>query len=284
MIPLRRLFGWGLMLLAGSAGTAAAQTPSPLANWQLSVGQVLAPQSEPESPWRVTLGAGGLYRPRYEGSSIYRPMVGPTIDLLYADRLFLSTGEGIGVNLLRGKGYRAGVAVSYDLGRDVNIDDRLRGLGDIAPAAEAKIFGEVALLPVVLRLDVRRGLGGHDGFIADVGAYMPIPLDGDSGKKTVAFVGPTVTLADSNYMQSYFGVGVRQAARAQQLGNPLRRYDADGGLKSAGVGATVLHHFSERWFVEGQAAWSRLLGSAADSPIVTSDSQFTGGLSFGYHF
>src|SRR5262245_46992362 len=86
MIPLGRALGWGALVLACGAGAAAAQTPSPLANWQLSNGQVLAPPAEPGSPWRITLGAGGLVRPRYEGASVYRPMAGPTIDAHYGDR------------------------------------------------------------------------------------------------------------------------------------------------------------------------------------------------------
>jgi outer membrane scaffolding protein for murein synthesis (MipA/OmpV family) len=264
-----------LMLVSAPARGSLAQTPSPLANWQYSAGVVLAPLGGPVPEWRITLGAAGAVMPKYEGASSYEAEPGALIDIRYRDLAFLSAGEGLGVNVLRGQTYRAGLAVSYDLGRDDGDDPRLRGLGDISPAPEAKLFAQVSILPVVLTADVRGAIGGHDGWIADFGAYMPL----SRSKTLVAFAGPSVTVADSNYMQSYFGVDAGQSARSG-----LRRFEADSGVKNANFGATALYSLSDHWLVVGDAAVEQLLDDAAESPITQNNTQFTIDVSLAYSF
>lgn len=111
--------------------------------------------------------------------------------------------------------WRAGVALTYNLGRR-EADDRshLTGLGNINPAPEAKLFGEYVIskeLPLVLRLDVRRSLGGSDGWIGDLDAYLSLP---GSSEKFFWFAGPTVSFADSRYMNAWFGINQAQSAQA----------------------------------------------------------------------
>jgi outer membrane scaffolding protein for murein synthesis (MipA/OmpV family) len=256
--------------------SGAAQTPSPLANWQYSAGEVLAKLGdEPLPEWRVTLGASGSVAPKYEGADSYHVTPGGIVDIRYRDIAFFSVGEGLGVNLLRGDTYRAGVAVSYDLGRNDNDDSRIRGLGDIDPAPEAKLFGQVFILPVVLAFDVRRGIGGHDGWIGDLGMYMPL-----SGSDTfVAFAGPSITLADQDYMDAYFSVSHGQAANSR-----LPAFQADAGFKNANFGVTALYFFNEHWFLIADAAVEQLLGDAAHSPVTQSRTQFTFDISIAYMF
>jgi outer membrane scaffolding protein for murein synthesis (MipA/OmpV family) len=254
---------------------AAAQTPSPLMRWQYSAGEALAPLAGDVPEWRVTAGLGTMLKPLYPGSQRYDPAAGPLVDIQYEGRYFLSTGEGLGVNLVRGKTYRAGVALTYDLGRDADLSDRLRGLGDVQPAPEAELFVEYGILPVVLTGYLRHGLGGHDGTIADLGFYMPL-----YGSETLfVFLGPMVTLADDRYMRSYFGVSAAQASRSR-----LPRFEAAGGTASAGLGITGTWFFADQWFLETDLAYSRLLGDGADSPIVETKDQLAVGLSVGYQF
>lgn len=254
---------------------AVAQTPSPLAEWQFSTGVVLAPLAGPIPEWRVTLGGGAILQPKFEGAKRYEVEPSAIVDIRYRDIAFLSDGEGIGVNLLRGKTYRAGIAVTYDLGRDSHDDRRLQHLPNIAPAAEPKLFAQYFLLPVVLTADLRKPIGGADGVIGDVGAYVPLPL----GHDTYLFVGPSVTFANQRYMNTDFGVG---AAAAASSGLP--QFSAHGGFKNATFGASALHTFGDHWLVIGQGAYERLLGSAAASPIPETRTQFALDLELGYRF
>ena len=70
------------------------------------------------SPSGSTLRAScSSFQPRYDGSDRYHVVAGPSIDIRYRDRFFLSTGEGIGMNVLTGPNWRVGFAAAYDLGR-----------------------------------------------------------------------------------------------------------------------------------------------------------------------
>jgi outer membrane scaffolding protein for murein synthesis (MipA/OmpV family) len=270
------------LLRAGLVATAtlatsplAAQTPSPLANWQYSVGEVLVPLGGPVPDWRVTLGAGAEVEPIYEGSKRYQATPSVVLDVRYKDIAFLSDGEGIGVNLIRGQTYRAGVAVGYDLGRDHHAQHRLTGLGNVGVAPEAKLFAEYFLLPFVYTVDIRKGIGGHDGVIGDLGVYVPLP----AAKDLYVFTGPSVTFADADYMQAYFGISPAQAARSQ-----FHAFTARGGLDRAGWGITAVYKYSQHWWLEAAGAWQYMLGDAARSPIVEDRSEFAAGINLLYRF
>jgi outer membrane scaffolding protein for murein synthesis (MipA/OmpV family) len=257
------------------AAPAAAQTPSPLAYWQYSVGQVLEPLGGPIPEWRFYFGAGVAVQPEFPGAKHYEVVPSAVIDIRYRDIAFASDGEGIGVNLLRGPTYRAGVAVAYDVGRNHTEDPRLRTLSSIDAAPEAKLFGEIFIVPVVFTAAVRQAIGGHGGLIGDLGAYIPLPIFDD----LYLFLGPTVTIANTTHAKSYFGVSPREA-----VGSTLTSFTPHGGIESAGVGLTSAWLLSEHWIVLSQAGFQRFLGDAARSPIVEDRSQFTAGINAIYHF
>jgi Outer membrane protein V len=161
-------------------GSALAQTPSPLGEWQYSVGIPLQKMWQPNIPdWQVRVGAATSFQPRYEGSDRYHVMAGPSVDVRYKDLFFFSSGEGLGVNFAQGQNWRASLAAVYDLGRRGHDDpEELNGLGNINQAPGVKLSGEYVVskdFPLVLRADVRRYFGGSNGWIGDLGAYMPLP-------------------------------------------------------------------------------------------------------------
>jgi outer membrane scaffolding protein for murein synthesis (MipA/OmpV family) len=254
---------------------AVAQTPLPLANWQYSTGEVLRPLGAPLPDWSVTLGLGAMLQPNFEGARRYEPEPSGILDIRYRDIAFVSDGEGIGINLLHGPGYRAGIAVSYDLGRDTHDDPRLQHLSNVSPAAEPKLFAQYFLVPFVLTADLRKAIGGNDGVIGDIGAYVPLPV----ADHVYLFIGPSLTVADDRYMRSYFGVG---AAEAPASGLP--QFTPSGGLKNATLGATAVWLLGEHWLLIGTGAWERLLGDAAQSPIPETRNQLTIGTDLGYRF
>src|SRR5262249_20543635 len=127
----------------------------------------------------------------------------------------------------------------------------------------------------VLSAAVRQAIGGHGGFIADFGAYLPIPL----AEGLHLFLGPTLTVAGAPYMKAYFGVSPSEAARTQ-----LRVFTPGGGVKSTGFGATAIWQLSEHWFFESGGAVQYLLGDAGSSPIVEERAQFTLSINAVYHF
>jgi outer membrane scaffolding protein for murein synthesis (MipA/OmpV family) len=267
------------VLLAFAPCAALAQTPSPLQEWQYSSGIILERLYEPEIPeWRRVLGAGAEIKPLYDGAERYRVLAGPVIDIRYRDIAFVSVGEGVGVNILRGENYLAGVEVGYDLGRRVSQDyTHLHGLGDISRAADFKVFGSYVVskqLPLVLRADAGRFVGGTHGWRGDFGAYLPLP---GSSAKFIIFAGPSISVADHRYLQREFGV---TSAQASSSGYPP--YEVRAGCNAAGFGFTSIYYISNRWLLTTDAALSWLLGSAHDSPVTQRTVQRVFALSLQY--
>jgi outer membrane scaffolding protein for murein synthesis (MipA/OmpV family) len=277
---LPAIFFASLLLLGLLAPRCAlSQTPSPLEEWQYPGGNVLYKLFVPDMPeWRVVLGVAEVAKPLYQGSAPYRLQTGPVIDVRYRDIAFASVGEGLGLDLLRGKNYRAGISVGYDLGRrESDYSSQLRGFGDIAPAPVLKLFESYAIskrFPLVLRTDVRQFIGGADGLVGDAGIFMPLP---GSSKSLVMFAGPSITLADHLYMHKEFGVTPREAMAS---GFPV--FDARGGADCAGLGFSATKFIHERWMINIDAAANRLLGSAGDSPITQRRTEGVVALSLAY--
>jgi outer membrane scaffolding protein for murein synthesis (MipA/OmpV family) len=247
------------LALALAAQDASAQSAL-FTDWQNSSGIVMRPLGGPLPDWSITLGAGAAVMPAYEGSNQMRASPAPDVDIRYKDLAYISLGEGIGYNVLRGTNYRAGVGLTYDIGREHNAATRLEGTKNIDPAPVVKGFVQYMFVPVVLSIDVKQALTSYQGLTADFGLYMPVV----GNKKVEIFVGPEITLADSRYMQAYFGVNP-QNTDAQ---SHFRNYSASGGLKDARLGASGMYHFDDHWFADLTVGGERLLGSAAGSPIV----------------
>ncbi|CAB3797813.1 MipA/OmpV family protein [Pararobbsia alpina] len=267
--------------MAAIAPAARGQTPSPLAEWQYSAGIPLERLYRgSESDWQVRVGAGATFQPRYTGSDRYHTLVGPSFDIRYKELAFLSTGEGLGVNVLQGSNWRVSISAVYDLGRRGKDDpSRLNGLGNINPAPEMKLAAEYVIskdYPIVFRVAAIRSFGGSNGWILDIGTYMPMPA---SSERFFWFAGPSVSFADSNYMNSWFGVNGQQAAASQ-----YRPFDAHAGLASAGFGITMIWFINKHWFVTADGALKRLLGSGADSPIPGSKTNGVTDVSINYQF
>lgn len=274
------LWAAGLAVVLAAA-VCRAQTPSPLQEWQYSRGIPLERLFEPSMPaWQVVTGAAVEYHPLYDGATLTRTQGGPVIDIRYKDFAFASVGEGVGVNLISAKHYRAGLALTYDLGRYVSQDvSHLHGLGDIGRAPAIKAFVSYTLsksVPLVLRADVRQIIGGADGMLADIDAYMPLP---GSSQHFFMFAGPSYTYADHRYLQKEFGITPAQALAS---GYPV--YDVHAGGDAVGFGFSATGVIGDHVLIDLDSAVNRLLGSAAYSPITQRTTQRIMVLSIAYRW
>lgn len=252
-------------ILACGTGAASAQTPSPMQEWQYSGGIVLENLFAPKVPkWDVILGLAASTDPDYSGASQYRAGGGPVINIRYRERVFVSTGEGLGVNFLQGKKYRVSLSVGLDLGRRMSWHyETLHGLGDIPRAPFFKLAGSFVLskrLPIIMRADIRKIAGGAAGLVGDFQVYTPLP---GSSRKFVMFAGPSVTVADRKHLQTSYGISPLQAEHSGYA-----PYSAHGGLQAAGFGFSATRFLTPHLLCNTDLAFSELLGSAGGSPIV----------------
>jgi outer membrane scaffolding protein for murein synthesis (MipA/OmpV family) len=271
-----------LMLIGSHSQRLLAQTPSPLQEWQYSGGLILARLFEPDlPPFRTITGLAAEVQPVYDGSRAYRVQGGPVLNFQYKDIAFVTTGDGIGYNILRGDHYQVGAAMTYDFGRKVKDDyTNLHGMGDIGAAPVAKLFGSWVLskkFPLILRADARQFIGGAEGAVGDIGVYMPLP---GSSKTFVMFAGPSMTFATDHYLQTLYGVTPQQALAS---GHPI--YDIPhAGTTAAGVGFSATKFITQHWLLNMDAAINQIRGSPAHSPLVEERTQRVLALSIDYQW
>jgi outer membrane scaffolding protein for murein synthesis (MipA/OmpV family) len=248
--------------------------------WQYSGGIILARLFQPDLPkYRTIAGLAADLQPAYEGSRAYRVEGGPDFNFYYRDEFFVSTGDGIGYNFLRGSHYQVGIAMGYDLGRKMSQDyANLHGMGDISPAPVGKLYGTWVLakkFPLILRADVRQFIGGAQGTVGDVAVYTPLP---GSSRTFVMFAGPSVTLATSHYMQVVYGVTPQQSAAS---GHPVDTFVHDG-TTAAGIGFSATKFLGEHWLLNLDGAYNEIRGKPGRSPLVEKADQHIIALSINY--
>lgn len=241
---------------------------------------------EPQEGWQVTLGAGLLTSPTYEGDDDYDLKLLPNVMVRHGERFFASVQEGAGYRFIDTGTFSAGPIARVRFSRDEDGDqtfsltggetDDLRGLGDVDTSIELGGFADWDLGAVSLGAEIRQGVTGHEGLVADLDASIGGRLEG-FGPPVFWSAGPRLRLADADYTAAYFGVTPIQSIRSG-----LPQYEADGGLYSWGIGtsAYVPLDREQRWSLVMVAGYDRLAGDAGDAPLVQlrgSEGQFTAG-------
>ena len=266
-------------------GVAAAMACSAAALAQ-PVAVLPAPPAIPFLPspvggWTVTVGLGAEATPSYEGASSFRFSPVPIFSLRRAGTpaRFRSMRDGASFAIFDpGNGFRAGPVGKYKRERKASDHSELNGLRDVHFAIELGGFAEYYAVDWLrLRAEVRRGVVGHDGVVADFSADVIVPL----AERLSFAAGPRYTVTNAAYSSTYFGVNA-----AESLASGLPVFDARSS-QSAGAGAQLRYQLNPQWEVRTYVEYERLLGAAADSPLVRlrgSPNQTTGGIGVAYSF
>lgn len=252
----------------------------------LSLASLPALAQAPEAPrgdWRVSVGGMGFLAPSYEGSDRMKARALPMVDIDWRETVFLDTRRGLGANLLtlrdpQGRGaFRAGPLVNWRFERDADDDSDLRGLGDVKGGADLGAFASYEFGAFGLNLLGRKNVSHSElGSTIEVSARYRMRL----GTGTMLNLGPSATWADSDYMRSYFGV-----TAAQSRASGLAAYAPSSGFKDVGVNGGAVHPLGGGWALVGALGYARLIGDAADAPLVKqrgSANQFRVGLGVSY--
>ena len=252
-----------LLLLAGAAALIAS---SPAA-------------AQDENDLRVRVGLGGQLQPEFIGSEDTE--LGPLWDVDLARGAnpfpFESPDDSFGIRLFSKGGFTAGPAANVEWKRKES--EVGAPVGKVKTTVEVGGFAEYLVSESIrVRADLRKGLGGHDGLVGAIGADY-ISRDGD---RYVFSIGPRVLFSDDRFQRAYFGVN-----SAAALASGLPAYRPDGGVYAVAAASGLSYQFSPRWGAFGYARYERLVGDAADSPIVRdlgSRNQLSGGIGLSYTF
>lgn len=254
---------------------------------------------------QLVLGAAAGARPDYLGSDDYELNALPVLRYSWSGEMAAaptsgyksSLGlidvragfpDGIDVGIARiatpTRAFTLRVGGGYRFGRDADDNSALRGMGDVDGQG-------IARLTLASEPTNPRGFGTSYGL-----KYEADVTDQTNGETLTLFAAHatplsdrlTLTLsgdlrwADEDEMQAYFGVSQAQAARSGHA-----RYDAGAGLSDAGLAARLDWSFADHWVLSGKLGYTRLLGDAADSPLVDGEgsaNQFTLFSAIAYRF
>ncbi|HML27293.1 MAG TPA: MipA/OmpV family protein [Hyphomicrobium sp.] len=265
-----------LLVACGSAGAALADGPfdNSIANPAIA---------SASSDWVVTLGAWGNISPEYSGSSHYDLGGSPIVDFhRVGEKEWLSLpNDGIDYGLFSTNNFRAGPVgqIRWDFG---NTRDRgLKEIGNTGVDLSLEIGAFVEYWPadwLRTRLEARNAVYGAKGWVFDLSSDV---VWHPATQWTVA-AGPRLSIADSDYMNAYYGLNAAQAASIH-----LTKYEASAGVRSAGVGLYAEYKLNEHLSTMAAFEYERLIGSAGDSPLVSEDGspdQFTAWFGAKYSF
>jgi MipA family protein len=227
----------------------------------------------------ITLGGGVQTYPKFPGADSYGLNFLPVFGFRRegTPMPFEAPDDGAGFGILpRESMFNFGPAVRFQNKREE--DDVGAPVGDVGFTVEAGGFVELHPAEQIrLRAEVRQGIGGHDGLVADFGADF-IARD-ENGY--IFSIGPRVRWADSDYHDSYFGVPVAIPASG------LPAYNPGSGVYAYGGVAGLTYRLGRNWGLQGYVGYDRLVGDAGDSPIVRafgSRDQFSGGVGLFFEF
>jgi outer membrane scaffolding protein for murein synthesis (MipA/OmpV family) len=149
----------------------------------------------------------------------------------------------------------------------------------VSDANEVGAFGGFTINHWFVSLEFLADVGdAHDGWYSELkGGYNWI-----INNSWALSMGASMTYADDDYMQTYFGVNRRDAERSG-----LDRYSADSGIKDVGLDLGLNWTITPNWSTKGLASFTRLVGDADDdSPVVDEgdENQFFGTVLVVYTF
>jgi MipA family protein len=222
--------------------------------------------------WQV----GGLVyvSPRFEGARSYQvtgfPFVAPAG---FGDDgiVQIKAADDVRFRVLQFSSFEVGPLAGYRFGRDEDDAAHLAGTGDIDGGLVLGAFATYRSGPLAFSVSYHHQATGDD-----TGGLVRFGVEG------VTRLSPTVKLttgigtnyATDDYMSAFFDVN----------GGPLPAYDASAGFKDVHIGTTATIDLSDRWTLVLIGRYAHLIGDAADSPVVETESQLYGGAALSYKF
>lgn len=206
----------------------------------------------------LTFGFGAKMRPDYPGADNYGVGASGFVRLhgLSFGGVTVGNPDGRSGQRELGWGLRGAFATTPE--RKAKDHPELAGMEDVDFALELGLGIGYEADYWRAFLDVRKGVTGHYGTVAVLGADAKIP----AGEQFTLSIGPRLTFASQGYFDTYYGVTAAEAAAGS-----LSQFAPKDGLLSAGIEVTAAYDFGNDWGIEGKASYGWLQGDAKDSPI-----------------
>ena len=228
----------------------------------------------------VAVGLGPGIAPDYEGSSDYRAVPIPFVSVRFSNNMSIQWVANLArANLIPDRTWMAGPILQYIQKRDNVDNNKVDRLDSVDASLMAGAFAGFRIDRFSLSLEAMQDIAdGNDGAIVRLRGGYHIPIS----KVWNATLSAFTTWASEDYMEAYFGINQSNSNKSG-----LKTFDADSGIKDVGIALPVTYSPWEHWSIMGAVAYKRLLGDAADSPVVDDEgnaNQFIGGMLLIYRF
>jgi outer membrane scaffolding protein for murein synthesis (MipA/OmpV family) len=217
--------------------------------------------------WQV---GGFVYvSPTFEGSRSYETIAFPFIlpASVGSDGFLQIKGvDDIRLRLFQANGFEFGPLAGYRFGRDADDVSHVPGLDDVDGGLVLGAFAAYRTGPLAFSVSYHHQVTGDD-----TGGLVRFAVEHTSRlSPTIKLVTSAGTnYATEQYMTAFFSTP---------------QFTADAGFKDVFVGATATIDLSDRWSLLLMGRYAHLIGDAADSPIVETESQFYAGVALSYKF
>ncbi len=224
-----------------------------------------------ELPELNFFGVGVGAYPDYFGSSDYKVGAAPFGRLSLGGSRFVSLlGNDVRINLLDNEHWRLGPMGVWRFGREDVENPVVDQVHHIDDSFSLGLFGgyvwrdpkEIRRVAGVSAWGLGDVSGCYNGWTAGLNAYATQPV-----AKMLALAGGLAsTYGSGNYMDEYFGV-----TPADSIASSLPVYVPGGGLRDVRGWAAAVLHLGLHWHLTAGAMYMRLVGDAADSPLVADE-------------
>jgi outer membrane protein len=159
-----------------------------------------------------------------------------------------------------------GISPSFNTVGERESDDSadLAGLDDINRAYELGLRVSYGMGPITAYGTVRRGFDGHEGLTGEIGAKYRTDLS----DRITLWSGAQLGYGNDTYNQTYFGVTDSESASSG-----LDAYAPGGGFNEAAITFEARYELNETTALLGEVRYGKLIGDAADSPVVQEEYQ-----------
>jgi len=269
---VRRTEWFGTLLVVGVLAVGQAYASG--STVELETAAVQAPR---ERTWTVGLGAAAV--PDYEGSEDYKAVPIPMVKVMDPSGWYVEwMGNTLRANVLPSATWRLGPLARYRAERDDVDNEQVDRMEKVDAAMELGAFLGLDVNNWSFKVEAATDVAdAHDGSLVGVTAGYTFPMD-----RWRLSLSAFTTYASDDYMSTYFGVSQADADRSG-----LKPYKADAGFKDVGATVVSTYRLGQRWGLVAAVRYTKLVGDAADSPLVEDvgdDNQFLAGALSSYTF
>ena len=218
------------------------------------------------------VGLGVISKPDYEGSDENKTLVAPFGKYVWASGRHVNLGGSggsesagrVSLNLITrdtSESLTFGPLLQYRLKRDDDVDNRqVKRMKEVDAATELGAFVGFRTGPLSAELSFSADVSDeHDGYVV----YLKGDYELMKSAKFLLSMGVDSSWADSNYMETYFGVDAKNVGTSG-----LTFYKPDSGFKDIGLNLTGVYFFNKTWGIAANTSYTRMLNDAEDSPLV----------------